>query len=1154
MALFGATAALPCLRAQVVAPGGSPAEQPVITAIQQFWDLSPEEKSRPHAFSIEFNVTYYDPVWKILFVEDAKGEGAYVPSTNLSFPFTAGERIRVTGQFVPPSADVSFEHALIVRSGTGHAEPVSTEGRITEWGPLRNKLVEVEGLVDRFTLMDASHLRITLSSEGQTVIAWVPVGPGARIPELADTLVRVDGVYNPKLGPDLKLSSLEIMVQSLEQVKPLGLLRDDPRFKLPLVSIGSLPRQPSDRVVRVSGHVRAQDAGHFLRIRDTSGQVDVLSGQTRLCAVDEAVEAVGYPIIGGTQWQLGSGLFRPAAGVPSGGPGPGPDETLRLASQVLELAPEVAVQARPVWVTGVVTWCRAGAHNFFIQDSSGGVCVIDNLSNGVVLYPGKNVEVHGATGMGPFAPVINASSYVGVSDLILPVAGPVTLEHALTGVEEARWIEMRGYLNRVRRQGGWCTLELVAATGDFEAVLPDDAGVSALVGSIVRVQGVCTAETDGKRKLTGIKLWVPSSEQVQVEENAPKDPYDVPSRSLASLGQYNAAQAYDRLIRVSGVVLYQSPGHYIIIEDGGPSLLVFSQGTQLLAPGDRIEAVGLLARQGGRVTLREATYRRAGSGEEPREIAIVPADNPATEFDGRLVSLQGTLIDYSETGERYHLTVQSGKVFSDVYLDKAAMGGGPPALAGGSLLALKGVYEVLYDEYGRPSVYQIDLRSPEDIVVLRRPSWFTRGRVLGIAGALGLGIVLFIAWVAALRRRVSEQTGQIREQLKRESQLEAELTRAVKLESLGLLAGGIAHDFNNLLTVVMGNISLACLDARLDAESERTLRDAQKAAVQAKTLTQQLLTFAKGGSPVREAVLLADIVREVAEFTLRGSSVRCTFDVSGSLWPANVDKGQIGQVVQNIVINAAQSMPGGGVIDISLRNEEVGAELSKVLSPGRYLSIAFRDHGSGIAPRDIDRIFDPYFTTKMTGNGLGLATVHSIVKKHLGHISVESALGKGSTFRVWLPAAEDGLAVRRKAAPGEPLAVGEGRERILFMDDEELIRQMGGATLRRMGYDVCVVSHGAEAVREFSDAIRQGRPFTLAILDLTIVGGMGGCQTLEELRRMDTGIKAIVSSGYSNDAVLSNYRAHGFQGIVAKPYEASDLALAIGLVLKGARA
>jgi signal transduction histidine kinase/ActR/RegA family two-component response regulator len=775
-------------------------------------------------------------------------------------------------------------------------------------------------------------------------------------------------------------------------------------------------------------------------------------------------------------------------------------------------------------------------------------------SRGGVHPLGRNIEVHGVTGMGAFAPVVVATKVDRVSEAVLPIARQISIEHAMTGMEEAQWVEMRGYLRRIYREGDWNYLELATATSDFKAVVPAVEDLSAMVGSVIRLHGVCTAEADSRRKLTGIKLWVPGAGYAQVEEPAPADLFSVPSRSLSSLGQYETVQAFNRRVRVSGVVLLQQPGHSINIAEDGHSLLVLTRGETPVRPGDRLEAVGLLGRQGGRITLSEAVYRVTGHGAEPPAHPVEPQDGPAAALDGQLVTIDGRLLAGAVMGRIAQLTVRTPARIFDASLELPGRSGFVlPEIE--STLALTGVYTVSYDERGQADAFTLRLRSPADLAVLETPSWFTRGRILAFTGVLALGALLFLAWINVLRRQVQRQTGLIRAQVDRESKLQSELARAGKLESLGLLAGGIAHDFNNLLTVLIGNMSLIRLDAKLGGDSLQSLTQAEKAAARARDLTQQLLTFAKGGAPLRAAVSLPEVVREVAEFALRGAKVRCDFELPPGLWPASVDKGQIGQVVQNIVINALQAMPAGGKIVITLSNREVGPEFGAVLAPGRYVRLDFTDQGAGIAPADLARIFDPYFTTKHKGSGLGLATVHSIVKKHGGHVSAESKIGEGTTFHVWLPAAETALPAKTTTVPPLPVpATAAGTARVLIMDDEDFIRDLAGSILRRYGYQPKAVADGGAAVAEYARARDAGDPYQLVILDLTIPGGMGGKQTMEELLKLDPSVKAIVSSGYSNDLVLSNYQAHGFRGMVSKPYDVADFAHTVERVLTGDRA
>ena len=378
--------------------------------------------------------------------------------------------------------------------------------------------------------------------------------------------------------------------------------------------------------------------------------------------------------------------------------------------------------------------------------------------------------------------------------------------------------------------------------------------------------------------------------------------------------------------------------------------------------------------------------------------------------------------------------------------------------------------------------------------------------------------------------------------------LEEEISRASKLESVGILAGGIAHDFNNILTAIMGNVTLALLDAGELAKVEHYLRETERAALRARDLTQQLLTFAKGGEPIRAAIRLPEIIREVAEFALHGSRVKCEYDFPADLWPADADKGQISQVVQNLVINAVQAMPEGGIIRIDARNETPSGRSRPPFRAGDYVRISVADTGTGIKTEHLAKVFDPYFTTKQQGSGLGLATVYSILKRHQGHIEVESELGRGTTFHIWLPA----MRAQQLDLPAQPAAsLSPMQGRVLLMDDEEPIREMARFLLNRLGFQVELAADGAEAVRIYQTAQDGGQPFDLVIMDLTVPAGMGGQEALERLRQINPGVKAIVSSGYSSDPVLANYRSHGFRGMVAKPYQLDDLTRALREALAG---
>ncbi len=399
---------------------------------------------------------------------------------------------------------------------------------------------------------------------------------------------------------------------------------------------------------------------------------------------------------------------------------------------------------------------------------------------------------------------------------------------------------------------------------------------------------------------------------------------------------------------------------------------------------------------------------------------------------------------------------------------------------------------------------------------------------------------------APIRNRDSRITGVVlvfrdvtQEHLRKE-----DLQKAQKLESIGLLAGGIAHDFNNLLTAILGNISLTRLGNASATQQAEWLTEAEKAVGRARDLTQQLLTFSKGGSPIRKTARLGEMIMDSTGFSLRGSNVRCSFSIPEDLWPVEADLCQLSQVISNLVINADEAMPSGGTIRVSGRNLEIGMPRPESLPEGRFVEISVEDEGFGIDEEHLQRVFDPYFTTKKKGNGLGLATSYSIVRHHDGLISVNSKRGHGSTFRMFLPASE-----RQPPPPAVNQAVLPGNGRILVMDDEEMILRVASQMLSFLGYEVETASDGAGAIERFAAAQASSRPFDAVILDITVPGGMGGKETVQRLRASDPDVRAIVSSGYSNDPIMADFRTHGFKGIAVKPYELLSLSRALHDVL-----
>ena len=375
--------------------------------------------------------------------------------------------------------------------------------------------------------------------------------------------------------------------------------------------------------------------------------------------------------------------------------------------------------------------------------------------------------------------------------------------------------------------------------------------------------------------------------------------------------------------------------------------------------------------------------------------------------------------------------------------------------------------------------------------------------------------------------------------------MEQEIQRTQRIESIGLLAGGIAHDFNNILTAVIGNISVARLYASGNENLASALEDAEKASMRAKELTRQLLTFSKGGMPVKMIASIADLVTESAGFVTSGTKTRCDFFIPDDLWAAEVDPGQISQVIQNIVINADQAMPDGGIIKIYADNVVIDNRSGMSIKPGTYIKITLTDNGPGIPPEILPKIFDPYFTTKNSGNGLGLAIVYSIIQKHGGYIDTASTVGVGTTFTLYIPTSQEQTAAGVDKHSDIPVKSG----RILLMDDEKIVRDTMGRLLAALGYDVIFAANGQEAIARFTEEYDAGDSIDLVILDLTVHGGMGGKECVNELRRLYPGVRAVVSSGYSNDPIMSDYRSHGFRAAISKPFRLEDLKNVLSSVL-----
>ncbi|MBU1075885.1 MAG: response regulator [Spirochaetes bacterium] len=385
----------------------------------------------------------------------------------------------------------------------------------------------------------------------------------------------------------------------------------------------------------------------------------------------------------------------------------------------------------------------------------------------------------------------------------------------------------------------------------------------------------------------------------------------------------------------------------------------------------------------------------------------------------------------------------------------------------------------------------------------------------------------------------------ISEDITAKKELEKNMRKIEKLESMGTLAGGIAHDFNNILTTILGNLSIIKMDVSPGEERYESLVEMQKATLQAKELANQLLTFSRGETPDKRLFSLAKFLKDSVKYILSKSLSKPEFFIPSGLWTVKADEAQLTRVIDNIITNASQSMPEGGPVSISAKNTVIRDENYLNLPGGNYVKISIQDHGHGISREDLPRIFDPYFTIKKNQSGMGLSIAYSIIKKHKGEILVESEPGKGSAFIIYLPSS-----VSRDELSEQKEKIQEGTGRILVLDDDIMVQKSAGRILKRLGYEVAFAKDGSEAIRKYKKEKASGRFFDAVVLDLTIQDGMGGGETISKLKKIDPKIRAIVSSGYSDDPIMSNYKEYGFIDVIPKPYTIQEMSRILQKVLK----
>ena len=906
-------------------PGPADPSLPVFTRAADIYRVEGAAREKRHHFRIEAIANYYDPIWNQLYGWDGTDTFYMVPPAGRVFGFKPGQRVLLTGDVVPVNGFRAENLEVKVLAESSPSVILSARGRLEDRAVLNARLIELDGLVDWQDQVDMNHQRFSLISEGHRINALVWLDKPGQAPLLTGAIVHAVGLYLPQIDINGRLVGLELRVQGTENLSIRGWLDKDPQFLQPTTRIGDVAQASQGAKLHVVGRIDSFTPGRSATIRDDSGLLELRTPQERGLHVGADIDAVGFRSADAADPYLDQVLWRPRIGAAPSTQRSAQDTELTQAAQVLELSPEQAAAQRPVRLSGVVTWGAEGIRFFFIQDRSGGVRVtVDPKVEFAGVPSGLAITVTGVTAMGQFAPEVILRDSSGRSSMSQPEPQRISLDQALTGASEDQWVEMEGYVRGVEDGAPWTQLDLTTASGEFRALLLPAAKVEDKIGAFVRIRGVCDVIANEFHRSTGVQIWVPLDGLIAVDEPPAADLFATPFTPLENLGRFDSTQGHAHRLHTAGAVTYQAPGRFLVIETATARLLAMSRDKTSLVPGDLVDLVGIPGWDGARSVLRETVVRRTGHETEPQARQASAPLPKGARFDFTLMRISGLVTEVTDFGDEYLLTIRVGADSVIARLDHARSPTLPSTWRKDMTVSATGIYRLRYDEHRKVTGVELLMRSPADIKILKSPPWWTIEKALMVAVACGSCALVVVFWVASLRRRVRKQTAEIRANLEDKARLEAELERAERLNSLGMMAGGIAHDFNNLLTVIMGNITLAKLDEEVMARVGDCLREAEAGSKRAQGLTQQLLTFAKGGDPVRGALALPAVVDSSAALALSGAKCRAQFLPAGDLWAVNADPAQLGRAVQNLVANANAAMPDGGLIELSASNETVG--------------------------------------------------------------------------------------------------------------------------------------------------------------------------------------------------------------------------------------
>jgi len=840
---------------------------------------------------------------------------------------------------------------------------------------------------------------------------------------------------------------------------------------------------------------------------------------------------------------------------PTAIPGPGLPLLTRV-NQVKRLSPDEAGRRYPVRIRGAVNIYSAGEQRLFLQDSTGGIYVTLRGSTIPQLSQGTQVEIEGVSNPGDFAPSIQQASMRVLFPGPLFPALEISDTADLTAPQENLWARVRGIARKTMiLPSSAVQVDLEVKGRHFPIEIlgdPHPALYAHWIDAELEIEGVLGALFDQNRRLQGFHLKVPSRDFVKVTRPGPANPFAAAALPIEGLFEFRTEDAPGHRVKVAGTVTAARLGGRVYIGGGNAALRLQTGGAPVARVGDRIEALGFLPLGANLPLLEEAEMRVLGPGSPEAPTSTVAEDLLTGAMDSHLVRLEAVLVDRRSSHGDEVLTLQAGNTRFPAVLEQPQPTPGLDALRPGSMLRLTGVCDMTWDATRAPPEpvsFRLLLRSLDDVAVVQQASWWTARNTLAVLTSVCAVMVVVLAWVFVLQRRVNKQTAMIAARLEREAQLQAQLAQAQKLESVGRLAGGVAHDFNNLLTVINGYSDLALARLREGDPLRTQLEQIRRAGERAAALTQQLLGFSRKQIIQPKPVDLNAIVSDARNMLqpLLGELIVVRTVLDPALEQVLADPVQIDQILMNLASNARDAMPRGGTLTIETRNiklDQQGKNADAEIPPGTYVVLIVTDTGDGMSKETQQHIFEPFFTTKEQGKGtgLGLATVYGIVKQNGGGISVQSEINKGTSFRICLPSIHR---IEEIATVSTLPAVSAGPEVILVVEDQEGVRKFAAEVLKSRGYSVLSSADGEAALElaaHYPDLIH------LLITDV-VLPGMNGSELAQRLKTLRPTMQVLFTSGYTRDVIAERGILEPTTAFIAKPYTPGELAAKVHEVL-----